>query len=282
MEPNMQLSIIIPCHGRQEVLNTLLGQLISQTAGLDNNIVEVIVIDDGSDPALIVDNAKGIKLLRHEQRLGAPAAREYGFLEARGKFIHFHDSDDLLGHQWVERALEAIQRHPSPDLVVTSRLVVEPDGATTFWPVSRLSEVATTTPRLLAYQQFINRIGPLGGVIFSRRAAEAITFHRAAASQDWLMYDGALAKSRTIHFDNRNYFIFNKTQSIRISNNARARAKGYIFAANQRFRSRRMRKLAARLYCAHGARELAPVIEVRHRWLKRVACEVLARFPQRF
>ena len=91
MEPNMQLSIIIPCHGRQEVLNTLLGQLISQTAGLDNNIVEVIVIDDGSDPALIVDNAKGIKLLRHEQRLGAPAAREYGFLEARGKFIHFHD-----------------------------------------------------------------------------------------------------------------------------------------------------------------------------------------------
>jgi hypothetical protein len=207
-------------------------------------------------------------------------SREHGFTQAEGRFIHFHDSDDLLGHRWVERALTAIQHHPSPDLVVTSRLVVEPDGATTFWPVSRLTEVARTAPRLLAYQQFINRIGPLGGVIFSRQAAEAITFHRAAASQDWLMYDGALAKSRTIHFDNQNYFIFNKTQKTRISNNARARAKGYIFAANKRFRSRRMRRIAARLYCAHGARELMPVIEVRHRWLKRVACEVLARFPQ--
>jgi glycosyltransferase involved in cell wall biosynthesis len=276
VEVPIQLSIIIPCRGRQEVLNDLLDQLCAQIETRDD--IEVIVIDDGSVPPLVVKNNCRVELLRHEQTHGAPAARESGMFKAKGRFIHFHDSDDLLGHRWLEQVLRATGRVPPPDFVVTSRLVVGPDGTNTFWPVSRLSTIASSIPRLRAYQQFINRIGPLGGVTFSRRAAEAIMFHRTSASQDWLMYDDALQQSREIYFDSANYFIFNKTQNIRISNNARARAKGYVFVANQRFRSRRMRKLAARLYCAHGARELAPVIDVRHRWLKRIVCEILARY----
>ncbi|WP_293718245.1 glycosyltransferase [Stappia sp.] len=279
MDGTPWLSIVIPCFGRQEMLTGLLDQLCGQIGTRAD--VEVIVVDDGTSPPLKVRvrDTTLVKLLRHERPCGAPAARELGFRNATGRFIHFHDSDDLLGHQWIDAAVRAVRQTPAPDLVVTSRLVMEPGGAVSFWHVRRLVEVAKTTARLRAYQRFINRIGPLGGMIFSRRAAEAITFHRTAASQDWLMYDDALASSEHVHFDDKNYFIFNKTQTIRISNNARSRAKGYVFAARARFRSRRMRRFAARIYCAHGAGELAPVINVRHRWLKRIACELLARHP---
>jgi hypothetical protein len=159
-------------------------------------------------------------------------------------------------------------------------MVVEKSGAISFWSVDQLRAVAPTPERLRSFQRFINRIGPLGGVTFSRGSAEKIIFHKTPASQDWLMYDDALKNCREIFFDKKNYFVFNKTQMVRISNNARSRTKGYVLAARARFASRGMRRMAARLYCSHGAADLAPLIRVRHRWLKRAICELLARFPR--
>lgn len=271
------LSIIIPCRDRQVLLAALLAQLRLQIGRRED--IEVIIVDDGSSPPLRIEKAPWIRLIRHGRSLGAPAARQTGFDHASGSYLHFHDSDDLFGHEWIARTFITIGSEPQPDVIVTSRVVVTPDGTASFWPVSRLSAVARSLDRLRRYQRFINCMGPLGGVTFSRRAAEAITFHRTSASQDWLMYDDALASAGAISCDNTNYFIFNKTQKIRISNNARARARGYVFAARTRFQSRRMRRLVARIYCAHAANELDPVIKVRHRWLKRFACELLARYP---
>jgi glycosyltransferase involved in cell wall biosynthesis len=271
----MLLSIIIPCRGRQEKLNILLSQIVSQSR--ERNDIEIIVVDDGTHPPLNINYEDRVKVLRHEFGQGAPAAREFGLSSTSGKYVHFHDSDDLLGHEWLGRTLASIQQVPPPDLIVTSRLVVEADGTVAFWSVRRVADVAKTPTHLRSYQRFINRIGPLGGVTFSRKAAEAITFHRSSASQDWLMYDGALAAGDAVYFDLMNYFIQKKTNDIRISNNARLRARGYIFAANTRFSSPRMRRLAARLYCVHGATVLSPIVDVRYRWLKRMMCEILAR-----
>ena len=271
----MILSVIIPCRGRQENLNLLLSQIIFLSN--ERRDIEIIVVDDGTHPPLKIDYENRVKLLRHNFGRGAPAARELGLLNASGKYIHFHDSDDLLGHEWLDRTLSAIQQVPPPDLVVTSRLVMEVDGTIAFWSVKRVANIAKTPAHLRSYQRFINRIGPLGGVTFSRKAAEAITFHRSSASQDWLMYDGALAASGAVHFDSKNYFVQNRTSNIRISSNAWSRARGYVFAANVRFSSPRMRRFAARLYCVHGTTVLSPIVNVRYRWLKRLMCEIFAR-----
>lgn len=273
----MKLSIIIPCLQRQQMLDRLLSQLILQM--MDRCDVEVIVVDDGSQPPLEIVNSPNIRLLRNNSPMGAPGARQRGFAQSTGQYIHFHDSDDLLGHEWIANIIRATAQEPAPDMIVTSRLIVAKNGLVSFWSANKIQKVGSTVQRLLSFQRFINRIGPLGGVTFGRRAAQHIVFHKTPASQDWLMYDDVLYVAKNIYFDLQNYFLFNNHSTLRISNNARSRAKGYVFAARHRFKNRRMQRLATRLYCAHGADDLAPLVLVRHRWLKRTLCEILARFP---
>lgn len=91
------VSIIIPAYNRArflpETLNSALGQSVTD--------IECIVVDDGS-----TDNTKDIvanfcahdhrvQYLRQENR-GPSAARNYGLAVARGRFIQFLDSDDII------------------------------------------------------------------------------------------------------------------------------------------------------------------------------------------
>lgn len=273
----MLLSIVIPCHGRQETLAALIGQILAQRAGRED--VEIIVVDDASAPPIAVPTGSGVALRRLAQRSGAPAARRLGFETARGAYVHFHDSDDLLGHGWLDAMRAAIARRPEADLIVTSRLTLERDGAVGFWSADRLRRAAQRPATLRRRQRFVNRIGPLGGVTFSRRAAQALRFHPCRASQDWLMYDDALSVCAHIRPEPGTYFVFDRRGSARISRNPMSRARGYVFAARRRFAAPWLRRLAARLYCAHGAAEMAPRFTVRRRWFKRALCELFARAP---
>lgn len=91
------VSIITPAYNRArflpETLDSVLGQSVTD--------IECIVVDDGS-----TDGTKDIMMrycardprvryLRQENR-GPSAARNYGLAEARGRFIQFLDSDDII------------------------------------------------------------------------------------------------------------------------------------------------------------------------------------------
>lgn len=91
------VSVIIPAYNRArflpETLNSALSQSISD--------IECIVVDDGSTDgtheiaAEFCARDSRVRYLRQENR-GPSAARNYGLSEARGKFIQFLDSDDLI------------------------------------------------------------------------------------------------------------------------------------------------------------------------------------------
>jgi hypothetical protein len=92
------VSVIIPVYNRAK----LLAEAVTSALGQDYRRVEIIIVDDGSvDETVQVarDLASAhpaqIRVLRQENK-GPGAARERGRQAARGEFIQYLDSDDLL------------------------------------------------------------------------------------------------------------------------------------------------------------------------------------------
>lgn len=91
------ISVIIPVHNQEAFLAQCLNSVIAQ----GDAIFEVIIVDDGStDSSRDITNSfvkkdKRIRLLTQDQK-GAGAARNYGLSVAKGKYVHFLDSDDWL------------------------------------------------------------------------------------------------------------------------------------------------------------------------------------------
>ena len=96
----MLLSIIIPTYNRNEYIIKLLDKLHSQ---IQNN-VEVIVVDDHSDIPLKNSWFKYIYL--DENSGGASIPRNKGLDIAKGEYIAFIDSDDLVSDDYIETILE--------------------------------------------------------------------------------------------------------------------------------------------------------------------------------
>jgi glycosyltransferase involved in cell wall biosynthesis len=102
------ISVVVPTRDRADLLRQTLASLVAQVAvGADGSAsvpyrdFEAIVVDDhsGDDSAAVVEAlAAGdgrFRLLRATGR-GAPAARNQGARAARGRYVVFLDSDDLL------------------------------------------------------------------------------------------------------------------------------------------------------------------------------------------
>ena len=87
------ISVIIPAYNREKLLPQTLESLLRQTFPAE----EIIVVDDGSTDrtATVAESfGKPVRVI-HQKNSGPAAARNRGFLESRGEFIHFFDSDDL-------------------------------------------------------------------------------------------------------------------------------------------------------------------------------------------
>lgn len=87
------ISVIIPAFNRATVLPVTLRSLLAQSLPAG----EIIVVDDGSsDGTAEVAESFGdpVRVIRQENA-GPAAARNRGFMESKGEFIHFFDSDDV-------------------------------------------------------------------------------------------------------------------------------------------------------------------------------------------
>ena len=96
------ISVIIPTYNRNEKLLKLLQCLQNQMQ--DN--VEVIVVDDHSDNELKLEFPEWLKYIRLEENSGgASVPRNIGLDNAKGKYIVFIDSDDLVSDDYIQTIL---------------------------------------------------------------------------------------------------------------------------------------------------------------------------------
>ena len=222
------LSIIIPAYNRQEGLDYLLACLseIICNESVENK-VEIIVIDDCSVAPVKINTPVRIVLARNDENHGAPYSRHKGFLLSVGSYIHFHDSDDLLGEKWLSNIIEKLEANPDADLLLTARY--DHDNSGQHYKHQKYFHKQSRNPEKVKSRLiYRNCMGPLGGVTFSRRVLEKLDFKNFSSCQDWQMYLDAIQYAKVLVSLPDTHFIFNKTGDDRISHNPRKKILGHL------------------------------------------------------
>lgn len=110
------VSIIIPAFNASRTIGQCLDSIAKQTY----RDVEVIVVDDGSSSPLSRGSEEGVRVIRNEKNMGAPASRNIGFRASRGEYVMFCDADIVLAPTALERLLAALQKRPDASYAYSS------------------------------------------------------------------------------------------------------------------------------------------------------------------
>jgi hypothetical protein len=107
------VSTIIPVYNRAR----LLREAVESALGQDYRPIEIIVVDDGStdDTGKVAEalaRSNGDVRVLHQPNGGPGLAREAGRRSARGQFIQYLDSDDLLLPGKLRAQVEGLLAHP--------------------------------------------------------------------------------------------------------------------------------------------------------------------------
>jgi len=195
------VSILLANYNHAQYLPTALAGILAQT----HPATEVLIVDDGSTDdsvAVIMDFAArfpNIRLLRNGRNRGQHHSIQRALLEARGEFIVWAASDDLLLPAFLERSLRMLKEHPDAGLCF-SRLSVFVDGTTEVRHYTGHTRDASFdygdsprhfSPRQLEEALRENYVWMSGNTVVARRAAllEMGGFERALRwHADWFAY----------------------------------------------------------------------------------------------
>jgi glycosyltransferase involved in cell wall biosynthesis len=125
------VSIIIPCFNRAKLISETLESVLKQNF----DYWEAIVIDDGSNDRTckIVEefsekDSRICLYFRNHEPKGASTCRNIGIGKAKGEYIIFLDSDDLLLPFCLEQRVSYMSLHPELDFAVFQMLSFDHQG----------------------------------------------------------------------------------------------------------------------------------------------------------
>lgn len=114
----MRLSVIMPVYNVEDYLRNMINSILAQ----DFDDFEMILVDDGSTDGSgkICDSFAEIdKRVRvfHIKNGGVSNARNFGLSKAKGKYVHFADSDDFIENGMYMDFDKVVEQY-SPDMVM--------------------------------------------------------------------------------------------------------------------------------------------------------------------
>lgn len=243
---DVTLSIVIPSRDRPLALGRLLSRLSDLTKEL-SDVVEVIVVDDGSrEPAKLPADARNARLVRQRPK-GANPAREAGLKLAHGGYVHFHDSDDDFDDRWFTEVLSRI-RSGWADVVLTGRREVLPHGAVRE-RISRFARDHARYPAAVGSRlRYENTLGPFGGLVFRRTILASVEFLPLHACQDWQVYCCLPWPTLRVVVIDAPLLVADKCGGDRISTSIRRRTLGHFQHARTYAPSAKKRRMLSLFY----------------------------------
>ncbi|HSC80661.1 MAG TPA: glycosyltransferase, partial [Chitinolyticbacter sp.] len=113
--PTLRFSVVMPAYNRERYLADAIAAVLAQPG----DDYELIVVDDGStDRTVAIAEAVNDARLRVVKlaHAGAPTARNGGIDAARGEFIVWADSDDLMAPDALAQLRATMAAHPDADV----------------------------------------------------------------------------------------------------------------------------------------------------------------------
>ena len=174
------ISVIIPVYNVEKYLLNCLNSIIYQS----RTDIEIILIDDGSTDssgalcdkyAAKYDNIKVI----HQENAGLSAARNSGIKIAKGDYITFVDSDDMLAPGFINTAMELAERYQA-DFIAFSNVRCEADEKwTECFPCINDAKVNVYDEPIQKMQKFLlgSEIGTIAcSKLYKRQLFDSISY----------------------------------------------------------------------------------------------------------
>ncbi len=120
---NYKLSILIPTYNRLDLFKETISSILKQ---VENEPVEIVIVDDGSternyEYALEISKKYPfVEVQRHEKNLGIGQARNTLLSQAKGEYLMFIGSDDLLMDGVLKKMLNLIASNGAECYVLNS------------------------------------------------------------------------------------------------------------------------------------------------------------------
>ncbi len=130
------ISVIIPVHNSEKYLEECLNSVCSQT--ISN--IEIICVDDASaDGSLNIlqkyaEKDSRFRIIHHEVSKGPGITRQDGTDTAKGKYIHYLDSDDSIDADAYEKILKHIPSEDIDMVIFLYRFYDDRTGQISYFP----------------------------------------------------------------------------------------------------------------------------------------------------
>src|SRR5438105_4553673 len=134
------VSIVVPVYNRRQLVCEAIESALKERDGV---AAEVIVVDDCStDDTWDVLGSFGnaIQRIRNASNGGQSVARNAGLDLARGKYVKFLDSDDVLAPGHLAREVAHADRK-NADIVVSGWITRYDDGTTREWTAPQFNDI---------------------------------------------------------------------------------------------------------------------------------------------
>lgn len=211
------VSVVVPVFNVEKYVAFTLGSLVSQT--LEN--IEIIVVDDGSTDASLMrvtpfeEADKRIRVIRKENG-GLSSARNAGMRVARGKYLVFLDSDDLLAPEALENLYITADSLNLDDLFFSAESFYETPAAMekfpnykTYYTYKGAYEEPMTGQEFFVALRENGDFKPSACLQFLRRdflSDHSITFYDGILHEDNLFTMECLACAQRVFLQNEQFY----------------------------------------------------------------------------
>lgn len=191
------ISLIIPIYNSERYLHHCIASIINQSY----QSLEIILINDGStDNSLNIcqqlqKQDSRIKIINQENK-GASIARLEGIKQAKGEFLIFVDSDDIVEPDYVEQLYNALQKHHT---------MIAACGMIKHTASENVKINKDKRPQLLEenelHKRFFNyELWGFGGKIYHKSVFTDIYFPKATINEDYVVMAQLFLKHKRISF----------------------------------------------------------------------------------
>ncbi|WP_162425986.1 glycosyltransferase family 2 protein [Pontibacter pudoricolor] len=215
----MLLSIIVPFHKVEKTLFRTISNISDQL----EKEVELILIGDGIAKDIFIQlqdsyNHPRISIY-NSAKMGANNARFMGVSKAKGLYVLFHDSDDLLPENTINFYLK-IMLDKGPDVIVGNLQKILPSGESNkIYTFTRVDKVVTKQ-ELSSNELYIFPTNIVAKAI-RKECIENITFEDSSMFQDWNISAKVFHNINSLYISNKvtyQYYISEESVSSYKSN----------------------------------------------------------------
>lgn len=187
-----RVSVLMTAYNREAFIAEAIESVLAQTF----TDFELLIVDDGSRDATVAiarryESDLRVRVVENFQNLGDYPNRNYAATLARGEFLKYHDSDDVMYSHCLQVMVGSLAAEPLADFAMSGNRN---------WPGGSCPMLLT--PRLAYEREFLGtglfQLGP-ASALFRASFFRAIGgFDTAGAASDYLFWFKACARGRVL------------------------------------------------------------------------------------